>query len=392
MILKLHRSGILAAGLALFSMFFGAGDLIWPLIIGGQLGDRISIGVWGFLISGVSLPLLGLFAMMVFEGDFFAFFRKAGAWPGAIMLFLVQMILGPFGSLPRLLTLAHATLLPYLPEAVNLLVFSLVASLLVFFLAILKNQIVDILGVFLSPIMLLTMGAILIIGFWSPPTQNVVELPAGETFLFGLNSGYNTLDLIASFIFAPLVFSYFKHDETTSDKELAKRHVYKKMSASCIIAGLLLGGMYLGLTFLASYYTPYLPVHRPEERLGLIALKLLGTSGAFISCIAIALSCLTTAIPITAVVADYIKKEFLPDKTPVLLPIGAILLVSTFLANIGFMGIAEMLTPILQILCPPLTVLSVLNILNKLYAIEVRKSLVYITIALSVAAYFYQAI
>jgi branched-chain amino acid:cation transporter, LIVCS family len=392
MILKLHRSGVLAAGLALFSMFFGAGDLIWPLIIGGQLGDRISIGIWGFLISGVSLPLLGLFAMMVFEGDFFSFFDKAGAWTGAIMLFLVQMVLGPFGSLPRLLTLAHATLLPYLPAATTLLAFSLAASALVFLLAILKNQIVDILGVFLSPIMLLTMGAILLIGLWSPPQQNQVSLGAGETFLFGLNSGYNTLDLIASFIFAPLVFAYFKHDETTSNPELATKHVYKKMTASCIIAGVLLGGMYLGLTFLASFYTPYLPPHQPEQRLGLIALNLLGPSGAFVSCVAIALSCLTTAVPIAAVVADYIKKEFLPEKVPTLVPIAAILVVSTFLANIGFMGIAEMLTPILQVLCPPLTVLSILNILYKLYGIEVRKSLVYITIVISLGVYIAQVV
>src|SRR5690554_429928 len=105
-----QNTGILAAGLALFSMFFGAGDLIWPLILGGSAGDRNFFAMLGLLITGVSLPLLGLLAMMLFQGDYRAFFYQTGRIPGAILIFIIQAILGPLGSLPRLITLSYATL------------------------------------------------------------------------------------------------------------------------------------------------------------------------------------------------------------------------------------------------------------------------------------------
>src|ERR1700722_17804496 len=98
--------GIIIAGLALFSMFFGAGDLIWPLILGGDAGDKNFYAMCGLLITGVTLPLLGLIAMMLFRGDYRAFFGQTGKIPGWILIFVIQAILGPFGSLPRLITLS----------------------------------------------------------------------------------------------------------------------------------------------------------------------------------------------------------------------------------------------------------------------------------------------
>ncbi len=78
----MKKSEVIAAGLALFSMFFGAGDLIWPLILGGTAGDKNIYAVLGLLITGVSLPLLGLMAMMLFRGNYKAFFQsiRAHCW------------------------------------------------------------------------------------------------------------------------------------------------------------------------------------------------------------------------------------------------------------------------------------------------------------------------
>ena len=71
----------MAGGFALFSMFFGAGDLIWPLILGGSSGDKNLFSMLGLLITGVSLPLLGVIAMMLFQGDYRAFFGRVGNGP-----------------------------------------------------------------------------------------------------------------------------------------------------------------------------------------------------------------------------------------------------------------------------------------------------------------------
>ncbi len=384
---KKENPGVIAAGLALFSMFFGAGDLIWPLILGGHTGDKNIYAMFGLLISGVSLPLLGLLAMMLFEGDYRSFFKQSGRIPGIVLVFIIQAILGPFGSIPRLITLAHATLKPYLPSFINLAIFSALAALLVFLFTVKKQRIIDILGLILCPLLLIALGCILTLGFINPPAPVHVELGGQGAFLYGLNVGYNTLDMIASFIFAPLVLSYFISDGNEISDTRSRRQIFKKMIKACMIAGGLLAAMYVGLTYLASYYTPVLPEHAPEERLAVIALHLLGPWGALFSCIAISMACLTTAIPISVISAEYIHKDFMGSKRSFNWALLISLGLSMLVANLGFMGIANMLSPILQILCPGLIILCIFNILHKLYEMRMRKIPIYAAFAISFVSY-----
>ncbi|MCB1119028.1 MAG: branched-chain amino acid transport system II carrier protein, partial [Chlamydiia bacterium] len=192
----------MAAGFALFSMFFGAGDLVWPLILGGNVGDKNFFAMIGLLVTGVSLPLLGLLSIMLFEGDYRKFFSRIGYYPCLIVLFIVQAILGPVGSIPRLLTLSYATLKPYFHADFSLFAFSLLASAFVFAFCIKKQRIVQILGLVLTPLLLMCMALILILGLCHPPEAQMVDLSQSGAFLSGISVGYNTLDLIASFIFA----------------------------------------------------------------------------------------------------------------------------------------------------------------------------------------------
>lgn len=381
-----QNTGVIVAGLALFSMFFGAGDLIWPLILGGTSGDKSFYAMIGLLISGVSLPLLGLIAMMLFRGDYRSFFFMTGKVPGWILIVAIQAILGPFGSLPRLITLCHASLRPYMPEFMTLGIFSIFAAILVFSLTLKKHRLVDLIGYILSPLLLISLGSILVIGFIHPPTPEVIDLTPGQSFFSGLNVGYNTLDLIASFIFAPLVLAYFQHKGPETLE--TRRDTFKKMIKSCLLAAGLLATMYFGLTFVASYYTPYLPAHAPEERLAAISYHLLGPYGAFFSCMAIALSCLTTAIPISAISASFIHEDLLKKKGNLALATGISLGLSAIVANVGFMGIAAMLSPVLQILCPGLILLSIFNILHKLYEMRMQRVPIFMAFALSTIGYF----
>ncbi len=378
-----QSSSVLVAGLALFSMFFGAGDLIWPLILGGASGDQNFFAMLGLLITGVSLPLLGLIAMMLFQGNYRAFFGRIGTGPAFLLIFIVQMILGPVGSIPRLLTLSHATLKPYLSEDLSLLAFSIGASCFVLALTIRPQRIINILGLVLTPLLLICLCAILVIGFYNHPDPQVVSLTGGQAFYNGLGVGYNTLDLIASFIFAPLVLSHFTTGADNDDAQ-ARKTVFKKMLKASLLAATLLSIMYIGLTFVASYYTPLLDAaHLPEERLSAIALFLLGPHGALIACIAVAMACLTTAIPLVSIFANYLREDLMGGKGGALLPLIATLVFSVMLANIGFMGIANMLSPVLQILCPGLIVLSIFNIFHKLWETRVPKLPVFATFAFS---------
>ncbi len=382
-----QNSGVLAAGLALFSMFFGAGDLIWPLILGGAAGDKNFFAMLGLLITGVSLPLLGLISMMLFEGDYHSFFGRIGKWPSIVVIFIVQVILGPVGSIPRLITLSYATLTPYLPE-VSLAVFSVAACLVVLAFTLKPGKVVQLLGLVLTPLLLLSLGAILLLGLISPPLPESLAMKNSEVFIQGIKVGYNTLDLIASFIFAPLVLSHFVREGESFSTSAGKRVLFGKMVKASLLAASLLCCMYIGLTYAASYYVPVLGDGiKPEERLSAISLHLLGPYGACISCVAVALACLTTAIPLASIFADYLKKDLLRGKGGHLMPLIATLILSALLANLGFMGIANMLSPILQVLCPGLIVLSLLNICHKLYETKVPRAPVFATFVLSTVGY-----
>ncbi len=387
---KSERRSIIAAGLALFSMFFGAGDLIWPLILGGEMGEKNFFAMIGLLVTGVSLPLLGLVAMMLFDGDYHAFFGRLGRIPSIVIIFVIQALLGPIGSIPRLITLSYATMKPYLAENMTLLMFSGVCCLIVLAFTIRQQKVIDLLGLILTPVLLLSLGSILVIGYWNHPEATPNPATHGEAFKSGLNVGYNTLDLIASFIFAPMVLSHFKQEETTGENPIeARRAMFKKMFKACLLAASILSAMYIGLTYVASYYTPYLtPGHAPEARLSEISMHLLGPVGAFMSCVAVAMACLTTAIPLTSICAEYIKGDLMRGKGGNLLPLLITLGLSGAIANLGFGGIASMLSPILHILCPGLIVLSILNIIYRLYEIRPRRTPVFAAFGLSTLSYF----
>lgn len=382
-------SGFIAAGLALFSMFFGAGSMMWPLILGGSVGQQNFYSLLGLLITGVSLPLLGLIAMILFQGDYHTFFGKIGKWPSLILIFIIQIILGPLGSIPRLVTLSYSTVKAYFPFEISLFIFSIIACIVILLFTSKPQKLVSLLGNILTPILLLSIGLIFIFGFWGHPEQQILPLSSQEAFSQGLKVGYNTLDLIASFIFAPLVLSHFVLEAGNENDQKGCIKILKKMLKASMLAAALLSIMYIGLTYLSSYYTPLLEeLHKPEERLSLIAKHLFGEKGALLASLAISLTCLTTAIPLVSIFAKYLRNELFLGKVNLFWAQISTLLISCGIANLGFMGIANMLSPILQILCPALIVLCIMNIANKLYETKVSKIPVFATFAISTIGHF----
>lgn len=368
------NSGVITAGLALFSMFFGAGDLVWPTILGGSSGDQNFFAMCGLLVTGVSLPLLGLVSMMLFGGDYQEFFARIGKYPSILLIFIIQSILGPAGSIPRCITLMHATIIPYMPIDMSLLLFSFLGSIVILGCTLKRSKIIDLLGYILTPVLLACISGILILGFWNHPEPAVSSLSAGEAFKEGIKVGYSTLDLIASFIFAPFVLFHFCQDRKQLENPEVMSFVFRKMiKASLIAAGLLLA-MYVGLTYVSSYYTPMIGNVPKEARLSAISIYLLGPYGGFVSCVAIFMACLTTAIPLVSISAEYLRETVFKEKVGIIFPQVLILFISGCVANIGFIGIANMLFPILEILCPALIVLSIMNIFHKLYEFKPVKA------------------
>lgn len=380
--LPVKQSSLWTTGLALFSMFFGAGNLIFPLLIGQSVGANGWFAILGLGLTVVVVPFLGLASMVLFEGDINRFFGRLGRIPGWSLLLLLQLILGPFGVIPRLVTLMYAMAKPYLFE-MPLPLFSGLAALLIFFCSFQRKRLIALLGGVLTPILLLSLVALIFFGLTGPASLNPISPPSWNSFIEGLLGGYNTMDLIAAFLFATVVLPHFKKEAIGGDSSLLQKVLY-----SSLIAAALLLLTYVGLSWVSSYHGWTLDgSFPPEELLGAIASKLLGPVGALIAAIAVITACLTTAMTLTSIFADYLRKDLCKEKIGSTTALALTLVTTTLFANLGFSGISTFLEPILQICYPGLIVLTLLNILHRLYRFDMVKWPVFLTFGCSATFY-----
>lgn len=372
-------SSTLETGLALFSMFFGAGNLIFPLLVGEAAGANNIYAVLGLGITAVAFPFLGLIAMMLFNGDYKAFFGRLGTVPGALLFFLLQALLGPFGVIPRLVTLMHATLKPYFSD-LSLPLFSVITCATLFFFTVRPRKIIRLLGWILTPIFLISLALLIVFGLTHTPEAIDTGLTAPQSFLKGLLGGYNTMDLIAAFLFATAVLPHLRKGTQHLSPDDAQRFMVSKMIKASLIAVLLLLITYVGLSFVSAHHTHALgKAYAPEDLLGAIAFTILGPTGAIIASITIVLACLTTAISLVSIFSQYVHKEFLKGRPGWdRFSLYATLLITGLLSNLGFSGIAKFLGPLLQVIYPGLILFSLLNIIYKMRAFKPVKTPVYL--------------
>lgn len=371
------------AGFALFSMFFGAGNLIFPLLIGQAVGENWVYATIGLGATAVLVPFLGLAGMVFFDADYYKFFGRLGQVPGYLLLLLLQLILGPFGVIPRLFTLMYAITKPYFFD-ISLFHFSVIAGILVFLCTYKKQNIVALLGIVLTPVLLLSLLGLFFSGLISPSTHFNSDITPWHSFLEGLLGGYHTMDLIAAFLFATVILPYFKKDPNSSTDARPRQ----LLCSSLIAAGLLLF-TYIGLIYISAYHgLSHGDVNVSEELLGTIAFKLLGPVGSFTASIAVVTACLTTAISLSSIFADYLQKDLLQEKISPTLALLVTLVIAVGFANLGFTGINAFLSPILKICYPGLIVLTVLNILHYLYGFSVIKTPVFLTFIISAFIYY----
>ncbi|MCF7852102.1 MAG: branched-chain amino acid transport system II carrier protein [Simkaniaceae bacterium] len=387
---KVFSSGILTTGFALFSMFFGAGNLVFPLLIGKETGSNWPYAIFGLTLTAVIVPFLGLVGMLFFGAECQKFLGRIGKWPGILLFLLLQMILGPFGVIPRLFTLMHAILRPYLFD-IPIGIFSLVVSLTIFITAIKPRNIIKLLGLFLTPILLICLLSLFFSGLWNSPETSIHGGSAWISFKKGLLGGYNTMDLIAAFLFATVVLPHFKNEMEIGSAVDQRKSLFEKVFFSSLIAAILLFITYVGICFISARFATSLEPSLPtEEILGVIANKLLGGIGGTIASITIVTACLTTAISLTSIFADYLRKDLSKNRISPSLSLIITLLIAICFANLGFTGIAKFLGPILEICYPGLIVLTILNIFHYFTGFKAIKLPVFLTFVLSASFYIMQ--
>jgi len=380
----LLRSQSLSSGFALFSMFFGAGNLIFPLALGQMAGDQNFYAMLGLILTAVIVPLIGVIAILLFDGDYHSFFAKLGKWPGFALALTIITLLGPLGSTPRCIALSFSTVKSFFPGT-SAVIFSAISCLLIFLFTVRKNRIIEILGRFLTPILLLGLGFIIVRGFMTEGVAEESQVERMNLFLHGLKEGYNTMDLLAAFFFSSSIIMMLKNKNGEGEDP---SHIRRTLKAT-VIGGGLLALVYLCFSYIASVHASSLEISGKEQILTALALKVAGPFAGIVLCITVALTCLTTAIALISVFADFVKTRVLQDKVRYEVILIGSLLITFLIANIEFKGISAFLGPILEVCYPGLIVLSIGSIASHFVDFKPMKFLVFLAFICSTVIYFY---
>lgn len=357
---------ILSTGFALFSMFFGSGNLVFPLTVGLESEGHYLLAGFGIVLTGVIVPFLGVLGMLLYKGDISDFFRCFGKTGIFIFSLLALALMGPFGVLARCLTVAHGAVLPLFPSA-SLGWTSLGMCILVFLLTVNKNKIVPLLGTYLTPLLLVSIGAIVYFGITQGEFPLEKSAEGWNAFSNGFFQGYQTMDLLAAFFFSNFVI---KHLYGHSGDDHTEKSLLKVFFKAAMVGAGILSTVYMALVVMGWLHSPVLTGVPPQEMLGVVAFQSLGSFAAPLVCLAVVFACMTTAIVLASLFADFLRTEVSKNKLTNTQALTITLTIGFLVSNLDFAGIASFIGPILEATYPALIALTLVNICNKFWEME----------------------
>ncbi len=392
---NIKTSQIISIGLAIFSMFFGAGNLMYPILVGIASGKYTFFGMLGFTLTAVILPVAGLLSMILFDGNYNEFFSRLGVMPGKIAIFICIMILGPVIGLPRIATLSHIMIAPFLPipflqDSTNIwssFIFACIFFLVTFIATCRENKIMQILGYIISPLLLFSLIIIIVKGIVTADYPIATNATPLSSFIESGIMGYETLDLLAGIFFSSIVLQILKNTfggETSYTK--------KTIALVSIKAGMigvsLLGLVYIGMSMIGLFHGHGLGNVNAGQLFSAISFNILGNHGAAFIAIAVLMACLSTSIALSAIGAEYIQKNLLNNRihysSALMILLVACLPLSTF-------GLGKVLAltggPIVYVGYPIIIALTFCNIAYKVSNFKAVKMPVVIAFFVALISY-----
>lgn len=345
-------------GLMLFSMFFGAGNLIFPPFLGMGSGTSFWLAITGFIITGVGLPVLVLIATGLVKGGADALGKRVHPWFGTIFIIAVYLSIGPFLAIPRNANVAFEMgFKPFLDASVNgqifLIGFSVVFFLLVYLLSLNPSKVVDYMGRFITPVLLLSIIVLCVTGFLNlnRPLQAPTETYQTASLFKGFIDGYSTMDALASLAFGIVIITALKQKGVSDKKQLT----FYTLKAG-VIAGGALALVYIGIGLLGAKMAGYGTFENGTDVLSAAGTVLLGTGGKVLLGVIFTLACFTTCVGLTIACGQYFSK--IAPKLSYRLVVTLVTLVSFSLATLGLNQILKVSVPFL-VTAYPLTIVLV---------------------------------
>jgi LIVCS family branched-chain amino acid:cation transporter len=365
---KMERKKLLFVSLMIFSMFFGAGNLIFPPQLGQLAGTNMLTAMGGFLISAVGLPILAI-AVVAKAGGLHILASRVH--PGFALSFtlLIYLSIGPFLGIPRASSLAFEMgISPFLSDALigsrmPLFIYTLVYFGIAFWLCMSPSKLVDRFGKVLTPALLILIASIFVFSLFKPigefaaPSGDYAQFPLFKGFLVG----YNTMDAIAALNFGIVISIALKGMGITEEKKLVSNTII-----SGAIAGLFLTIIYGMLAYLgAASMTKLGATENGAQTLTNVVFYLFGQKGSVLLGLIFSLACLTTSVGLLTSCSQYFAK--LMPKVSYKVWITILSLLSMIFANVGLTQILKFSVPVLTAIYPMAIVLMVLALFNNFF-------------------------
>ncbi|PFK28625.1 branched-chain amino acid transport system II carrier protein [Bacillus cereus] len=365
---KVPFSFIVVIGLMLFALFFGAGNLIFPAMLGQSAGTNIWSANAGFLVTGVGLPLLGVLAFGISgKEDLQSLASRVHPVFGIVFTTVLYLAIGPLFAIPRTGNVSFEIgVKPFVSESFGsmpLIVFTIIFFSITCFFSLNPAKIVDIVGKILTPIKLTFIGILVIVAFIHPigEMQAPVETYTSNAFFKGFQEGYLTMDTLASFVFGIIIINAIKEKGAKTRKQ-----IMIVCAKATIIAATVLAILYTALSYMgASSVAKLGHLENGGEVLAKVSNYYFGSYGGILLGLMITVACLTTSVGLVSACSSFFHKLFPKvsyKKIAVLLSV-----FSAIVANVGLTQLIAVSVPVLTAIYPLAIVLIFLTFFHSLF-------------------------
>jgi LIVCS family branched-chain amino acid:cation transporter len=365
----LKGQDILALGFMTFALFVGAGNIIFPPIVGLQAGPHVWMAALGFLVTAVGLPVVTVIALAKVGGAMDALSSPIGKVAGGILAAACYLAVGPLFATPRTATVSFEVGLAPLTgdSATALFLYSLVYFLVVLWVAFYPGRLLDTVGRFLAPLKIIALAVLGVAAFALPAGNIGVAEPAyaAAPFSQGFINGYLTMDTLGALVFGIVIVNAIRSRGVESPLLITRYAII-----AGLIAGVGLALVYISLFRLGSgSHAVAAGASNGAAVLHAYVQHTFGSLGSGFLAVLISLACLVTAVGLTCACAEYFA-TVLPLSYKALVVILAAF--SLLVSNLGLTKLILFSIPVLTAIYPPCIALVVLSFFKNLFYSQVR--------------------
>lgn len=354
------RNNVIYAGFMLFSLFFGAGNLIFPPLLGLESGSNFGPAIAGFLITGVLLPFMAIMAVAMSDNGLVSMGNRVHHVFGMIFAIIIYLSIGAFYGIPRAASVAYELGFKqvfHVDGGFALAAFSLVFFGITFMISLNPKKIVDRIGQYLTPLLLLVLAVLVIQAFFT--FDNVSSPAAGKyassPLVTGILEGYFTMDAVAALAFGIVVINALKDKGASSKSELIKGTF-----GAALIAGIGLVVVYFSLGWIGRVIPNENGFENGAEILTAASSLLFATGGGLLFGSIVILACLTTCVGLINACSRFFNEIY--PKLSYSSYVAIFVLIGLLVSNLGLNLILKMAIPLLVFIYPIAIVLIILSL------------------------------